>query len=211
VFYKKKPSKLTPLLCNVCDEFASEHQGGAEVELTLLFVDVRGSTALAEKMSPTDFSKLVNRFYNAATKVMIRTDALIDKIIGDQAAGMYVPGFAGSDHAQQAIHAAQEILHAVGYGTPEGPWLPLGAGVLTGTAYVGAVGSAEGTTDITVLGDAANTAARLSGEAATGEILISETAYQAAGLDMGGLEIRDLELKGKTDKTRVHVLIDYEN
>lgn len=209
LLYKKRPSKLNPLLCNVCDDFASHHQGGAEVELSLLFVDVRGSTALAEKMNPTEFSKLINRFYNAATQVMIRTDALIDKIMGDQAAGIYVPGFAGKDHAQRAIHAAQEIMNAVGYGKSDGPWLSIGAGVHTGIAFVGSVGSAEGTTDITVLGDAANTAARLSSKAQAGEILISDTAYQSAELSLGKLETRDLDLKGKANAVRVHVLTEY--
>lgn len=210
IFYKKQPSKLNPLLCNVCDEFATRNQGGAEVELSLLFVDVRGSTTLAERMNPTEFSKLINRFYNVATQEMIRTDALIDKIIGDQAAGMYVPGFAGPMHARQAIYAAKEIFQAVGYGKSGGPWISLGAGIHTGIAFVGSVGSAEGTTDITVLGDAANTAARLSGKAQEGEILVSETAYQAAGLALEELETRTLDLKGKSEAIRVHVLTNYE-
>ena len=204
--YRKQPSNLNPQLCNVCERFAHQYQGGAEIELTLLFADVRGSTTLAEAMSPLDYSKLVNRFYNTATQVMVRTDALIDKIIGDQVAAMYVPGFAGAAHARRALEAAQEILRATGHARPEGPWIPLGAGVHTGTAFVGSVGSAEGTSDITVLGDAANTAARLASSARQGEILISDAAYRAAGSDFGELEKRNLELKGKSEPVLVHVL-----
>jgi adenylate cyclase len=88
IVYGKQPSNLNPQLCNICEQFASQHQGGAEIELSLLFADVRGSTNLAETMSPLDYSRLINRFYNAATQVMANTDALIDKIIGDQVAGM---------------------------------------------------------------------------------------------------------------------------
>ena len=51
--YGRSPSSLNPQLCNICDEFAQKYQGGAEIELSLLFVDVRGSTALAEDMNPT--------------------------------------------------------------------------------------------------------------------------------------------------------------
>lgn len=207
--YSKRPSNLNPQLCNVCEEFARQYQGGAEIELSMLFVDVRGSTTLAERMSPTEFSQLINRFYNAATRVMVRTDALIDKIIGDQAAGMYVPGFAGPEHARRAIGAAQEILRVTGHGDPGGPWIELGAGVHTGTAFVGSVGSEDGTTDITVLGDAANTAARLSSSAAPGEILISESAYASAGMNLGDLGKRVLELKGKKEAVPVYVLTDY--
>lgn len=207
--YGKKPSNLNPQLCNACEQFASEYQGGAEIELSLLFADVRGSTNLAEGMSPKEYSQLINRFYNTATQIMVRTDALIDKIIGDQVAGIYVPGFAGPNHERRAIEAAQELLRATGHAGDEKPWIPIGAGVHTGTAFVGSVGSKGGVSDITVLGDAANTTARLASSALIGEILISETTYEASGLDFGQIEKRSLELKGKSFPVPVHVLTNY--
>lgn len=203
--YGKQPSNLNPQLCNICEQFARKYQGGAEVELTLLFGDVRGSTNLAEAMSTLEYSRLINRFYNTATQVMVHADALIDKIIGDQVAAMFVPGFAGPDHARRALEAAQEILSATGHSHPQGPWIPLGVGVHTGTAFVGSVGTDSGTSDITVLGDAANTAARLASNAKPGEILISDSAYAAIGLDLGDLEKRNLDLKGKSHPISVHV------
>lgn len=206
LLYGKRPSSLNPQLCNVCEDFASKHQGGAEIELSLVFADVRGSTSLAEGMSPLEYSKLINRFYNTATGILIRSDALIDKIIGDQVGAMFVPGFAGRAHAFQALEAAQELLRATNHDDPEGPWIPLGVGVHTGTAFVGSVGSEGGATDITVLGDAANTAARLASSAGAGEILISEAAYAAAGVDFGEVELRQLKLKGKQERVRAHVL-----
>jgi adenylate cyclase len=206
VFFGKQPSKLNPQLCNVCERFAHQHQGGVEIELSMLFADVRGSTTLAETMNPTEYSRLINRFYSTATEIMVHTDALIDKIIGDQVAGMYVPGFAGQEHARRAIEAAQDILRATGHQAPEGPWIQLGVGVHTGTAFVGSLGSEQGTTDITVLGDAANVAARLSTNAGIGEILVSDSAYSSAGIDLGGLEKRVLELKGKSEPLPVWVI-----
>ena len=209
VILDKRPSRLNPRVCNICDNFASQYQGGAEIQLTLLFADVRGSTSLAEGMSTADFSKLINRFYNAVSKVLIRTDALIDKLIGDQVTGIYVPGFAGEMHSLRAVTAAQEILRVTGHNDPDGPWIPLGAGVHTGVAFIGSVGSQDGTTDITVLGDVANTAARLPSSARQGEILISEAACTAAELDTGTMENRVLELKGKSKLVPVCVLTDY--
>lgn len=209
LMYGKRPSNLNPQLCNVCEVFARNYQGGAEVELSLLFADVRGSTTLAESMGPKEFSQLINRFYKTATHVLVHSDALIDKIIGDQVAGMYVPGFAGPDHAQRAVSAAQEILRATGHGSSDGPWIPLGAGVHTGAAFVGSVGSEEGTMDITVLGDTANTAARLSTMAEVGQILISEPAFEAARISTGELEKRSLDLKGKSEAVPVYVLEEY--
>ena len=206
VVFNRRPSILNPHLCNVCEIYAKKYQGGAEIELSLLFVDVRGSTALAETMSPMEFSKLINRFYKAATEVLVHSDAFIDKIIGDQVAGMYVPGFAGPEHPRRAIEAAQAILRAAGYGGEGEPWIPLGAGVHTGIAFVGSLGSEHGTYDITVLGDTPNTAARLSTSARKGEILISEATSTASGLDFSALEQRELQLKGKHETVRVWVM-----
>ena len=207
--YGKRPSNANPQMCNTCEEFAKRHQGGAEIELTLLFVDVRGSTGLAERMSPTEFGRLINRFYITATRIMVASNALIDKIVGDQAAAMYVPGFAGADHARVGIRAAQEIMRATGHAAPNGPWISLGAGVHTGVAFVGSVGSEDGTTDITVLGDAANVAARLASSARPGEVLVSEVSLDASGLPSASLERRELDLKGKSEKVPVFVLTDY--
>jgi adenylate cyclase len=204
--YGKQPSKMNPRLCNVCEEFANENQGGAEVELSLLFADIRGSTTLAEGMSTSQFSRLVDRFYRAATDVMIKSDALIDKLIGDEVTGLYVPGYAGTDHARKAIEAAKDILRATGYGSPDGPWIPVGAGVHTGVAYVGAVGSRDGVVDITTLGDAPNTAARLASQAAAGEVLASEAVIAAAGLEAESYEKRTLALKGRSGEFRVSVI-----
>ena len=92
-----------------------------------------------------------------------------------------------------------EILEKTGHKSSEGPWIHLGVGVHTGTAFVGSLGSEQGTADITVLGDTANIAARLSTSAGVGEILVSDAAYSASGLDLGELEHRQLKLKGKSE------------
>lgn len=209
LFYSKKPSNLNPHLCNVCEEFARKYPGGAEVELSLLFADVRGSTQLAERLGTTQFSRLINRFYRISSHILVESDALIDKIIGDQVAGIYVPGFAGIKHTRRAIEAGRNLLAATGHGDANNPWIPLGVGIHTGTAYVGSVGSKDGTMDITVLGDVANTAARLASEAKTGEILISDAAYQVAELKPGFLDVRQLALKGKSQAVSVHVLDEH--
>jgi adenylate cyclase len=158
-------------------------------------------------MSPSQFSQLLNRFYAVTTEVMVKSDALIDKLVGDEVIGLYLPGWAGSNHAALAVQAAQDLLRATGHGEPDGPWLPVGAGVHTGIAYVGTVSGTEGTvSDLTALGDAVNTTARLASNAATGEVLITERAYAAAGLNLENLERRKLELKGKREPVDVRVI-----
>ena len=206
VLLDKGPSRMNPRLCNACEGYAAANQGGAEIELSMLFADVRGSTTLAEQMSITDFSRLISRFYKVATHVMVNSNALVDKLVGDEVTGLYVPGFAGRDHARVAIEAAKLLLTKTGHSDPEGPWVPVGAGVHTGEAFVGAVGSKQGLTDITALGDAPNTAARLASAAALGEIVVSGDAAKAAELDATGLESRSLELKGKAEPVSVRVI-----
>jgi adenylate cyclase len=82
------------------------HPSGAEIELSLLFVDVRGSTRLAETMTDADFSRHMNRFYKVATSALIDTDAFIDKLVGDQVIGLYLPLFTGPKAAPPASRAA---------------------------------------------------------------------------------------------------------
>jgi len=197
-------SRYNPRFCEKCQVF--EHPGGAEVTLTMLFADVRGSTTLAEQMSSREFSQLINRFYKVATHVLIQTDAMVDRLIGDEAIGLYVPGFAGPEHPRKAIEAAQELLRLTGHHDPKGPWLPVGIGIHTGPAYVGVVGDEDSTADFTALGDNVNITARLASQAGAGEILISDDTCSASKLDLKNLEHRQLELKGKSEAIGVHVL-----
>lgn len=197
-------SKYNPRFCVPCEKF--EHPGGAEIVLTMLFADVRGSTSLAEQMSARDFSQLINRFYTVATQVLIQTDALVDRLVGDEAIGLYIPAFAGVEHPRKAVEAAQELLRLTGHRDAKEPWLPVGIGVHTGPAYVGVVGDEESPADFTALGDNVNITARLASLAGPGEILISDATYTAANLDLGSLERRRMDLKGKSESINVHVL-----
>jgi len=187
--------------------FCEEYPGGTEVELSMLFVDVRGSTSLAEKMSPSSYGRLINRFYKAATDVLIRTDAFIDQFVGDEAVGLYFPLFTGPNHTRAAVLAARELLGVMGYGGKQEPWIPVGVGVHTGNVFFGTISGSEGSvTDVAAMGDNVNTTARIASKAAPGEALISDVAYSSSGLELGDLEQRQLELKGKSDLINVHVL-----
>ncbi len=204
--YHKRPSPINPRFCNTCYEFLAQNEQGYEVDMALVFADIRGSTTLAEQMSPREFSQLIHRFYVAATEVFVSTDAWIDKLVGDEVIAFYMPGMAGPGYPRMAIRAAQGLLRAVGYGSPGGPWIQVGAGVHTGTVYLGPVGNKDGMRDITALGDPVNTAARLASQAAPGEMLVSEATLIAAGLDALDLERRELQLKGRSEAVAVRVL-----
>jgi len=202
-----KRSDKNPRFCNQCYGFTSQLPGGAEVDLTMLFVDVRGSTTLAEKMNNTEFSALMNRFYESAINVLVMEDAFIDKLVGDEVTALFIPGYAGPDHAAQAVRAGRKLLKVTGHGKLAGPWVPVGVGIHTGVAWVGSIQGARGeASDFTALGDNVNVAARLASNAGPGEVLVSQAAAVAAAMETGGMEKRDLALKGKTRPVSVYVL-----
>jgi adenylate cyclase len=204
----KSPSRISPQLCLQCESFARNIPGGAEIELTMLFADVRGSTTLAETMRPFEYSQLINQFYVHATEILVRTHGWIDRLVGDQVIGLFIPGFAGPAHPRLAVRAGLELIRAMEPESAGGTLLPVGAGVHTDVAFVGAVGTAGGATDVTVLGDAANTTARLSSSAAAGEVLVSEASFRLLGIEAGDLERRSLTLKGKANPVEVFVFKD---
>ncbi len=204
--YGFKPWEKNPNICGRCFKGmetqarscpASREDGevsGAEVEISMLFADVRGSSRIARTMPVLEFSQLMNRFYRISSHVLFEHDAIVEKFVGDEVVGLFVPLLAGKDHARRAVDTAEALLRATGHGTPEGPWAPLGVGVHTGTAFVGVV-SSEGTGDFTALGDPMNVAAHLSAQAGIGEILVTTEAASAASLS-DGFERRSLSLKG---------------
>jgi adenylate cyclase len=182
-------SRKNPNLCGRCCDALPV--GGAEVDVAVLFADVRGSTPLGQRGSAADFAGLLNRFYVAATEVLVRHDAVIDKLIGDEVMAFFVPGISGPQYRARAVRAARDLLRTVGYGTPDGPWLDLGVTVNAGVAYVGNVGGAV--VDFTALGDPVNAAAKMQEHAAAGEVLV------AAGVDRAveGGPVRSLQLRGR--------------
>lgn len=149
----------------------------------------------------------MSRFYSVATKVLVRTDAYIDKFVGDEVMAVYVPLFAGRNPAQQAVKAAGGLLQATGHSESDTPWLQVGIGVHTGVAFFGTVSGADASfSDFTALGDTVNVAARLASEALPGEALISLPACAASNIDVAALEKRDLRVKGKSESVSVCVL-----
>jgi adenylate cyclase len=194
--------------CAGCFKALYKNRDGAEIECTLLFADIRGSTQLAESMSSTDFRSLLNRFYRTAARVLIEHEAIVDKFVGDEVVAIFIPALAGEHHARQAIEAGLALLRETGHGT-DGPWAPIGIGINTGDAFVGVVGTADHV-EFTALGDNVNVTARLASAAARGEILVTEAAAHAAGVAMAGSaqppERRRLDLRGKAQSTDVLVL-----
>ena len=101
--------------------------------------------------------------------------------------------------------AAEGLLRGVGYGSSMGAWLPLGVGLDFGSAFVGNVGSGE-VKEFTAIGDVVNTAARLQGEAKSGQLVISERVYQEVAERYPFAQQVELQLKGKSEPVTARVV-----
>jgi adenylate cyclase len=180
---------------------------GAEIPVSLLFADIRGSTGIGERLSPMEFRAFLDRFYRLSTRAILDNDGIVDKFVGDEAIGLFFAGVSGSEHTAAAIGAARALLGAVGRedATPMGP-IPVGAAVHAGRAYVGSTGAGGVVSDFTALGDVVNTTARLASEASAGELIVSVEAATAGALDTTGLERRTLAVRGRSDPIAVVAL-----
>jgi adenylate cyclase len=205
-FLDIKPSNMNPQLCDTCERFAERYPGGAEIEISILFADIRGSTPLAEKMGRKEYSELIHRFYLAGTRPLYSHYAFIEKFVGDGLTAFFTPAFAGPNHALTAIKAGKQILRATGHGQGRQPWVPVGVGINTGVAYIGSMKMEGGRTDITILGDVVNTTARLCSQAAPGEVLVGAKAMEMSGLSKESHELRELSLKGKQETVSTWVI-----
>jgi adenylate cyclase len=190
--------ELNQQLCKYCLSGIEKVKGGTEVSVSLLFADVRGSTMLAEQMSPADFSASLDRFFSVAFEAIDSEDGVVDHIVGDGVMALWVPGFVGTQHPRRALAAGRKLVSRLAQAADIRTSFPVGVGVHTGTAFAGVVGE-SGSYDFTVLGDVPNTVARLGSAAAGGELAMSDEIVEAAGVDTTLLKRRYLNLKGKAD------------
>jgi adenylate cyclase len=200
----RKPFAKNPRYCDFCMSSLMRAQGGAEIEMSALFADVRGSTPLAEQLGPTRMREVIDRFYTEGVDVLCHGGAMVDRFMGDQIVGYFVPLYAPL-HPRSAIETGLALLKATGNGSGQEPWIPIGVGVHTGEAFVGTVGRASGLLELTAIGENINVAARLASVAAAGELVCSEAAYVASGIDHPA-ERRELTLKGVSANVSVRVL-----
>jgi adenylate cyclase len=178
------------------------HEGtdlaGEEIELSILFMDVRGFTSFAERAHAHDVVARLNDLYGRVVPVVLRHGGHANKFIGDGLLAIFGAPERYQDHADRAVAAALEIAALVS--SRYGDSLRVGIGVNSGLVVVGTIGGG-GRLDFTVIGDPVNTAARV--EAATrqtgDDVLITGVTYALLSQPFGNWQPRPaLPLKGKT-------------
>jgi class 3 adenylate cyclase len=171
-----------------------------ELQASILFSDIRGFSALAERLPPRAVAAVVGRHLQAMAEVVTAHGGVLDKFAGDAVMAVFGAPRPLADHARRALGCAvamqrrQAALNAEAAGAGLAAF-QVGVGVNTGTVVAGTVGGV-GRLDYTVLGDAVNVAQRLQGEAAGGEVLASAATVRHAGTGLAepvGLK----QLKGR--------------
>ena len=186
----KAPSSRNPHYCSACDAFLDSFPGGAEVAMSMLYVDIRNSVAAAEGAAAAAVSRRINAFLDRATRIITEEDGFVMAFYGDCVVAVWPPGFSGEDHAAKALRAARALCSAF----PEGSDSPAGTGVHTGTVYIGTVAAGQRTfRDVSIFGHEVNVVARLAGRAEAGKALASAAIVGAAGESLPTLA---LDLKG---------------
>jgi adenylate cyclase len=186
---------------------AAIQPGGERRAITVLFADIRGFTAIAEGMSPDAIAHMLTEYFSEMVDVIFEHGGALDKFIGDALMALWGAPLARENNPQRALEAARAMQQAVDalnarWQAAGRPTIGVGIGINHGEVFVGNIGSLR-RLEYTVIGDAVNVAQRLSGQAAAGEILVSD-AFRLASGNAGDAEQQPaLGLRGKSRAVEV--------
>lgn len=185
--------------------------GGERRDIAVLFVDIRGFTAMSERLAPEQVVEILNEYLNLTSQAVFRNQGTLDKFIGDATMAVFNAPVALEDYSYKAVASALDMMREAKelencqkekYGNS----VQFGIGINCGPAIVGNIGS-ERRMDYTAIGDTVNTAARLEGSAAPGEILISQAVYETVKERIEAEPVGELELKGKQQKIMTYRVV----
>ncbi len=186
-------SRGNPNLCTRCNTHV---ESGRILEVTVLFADLSGFTALTHELGPERAHVVVDAFLTRASQAIVSHDGYVDKFIGDAVMAVFNAPIPRPDHAAEAFRSAVEIQAAMpGLSLALGRPLEATVGIARGYARVGASGG-RGASDHTLLGDVVNLAARLQSAARPGDIVVDEGIYLALAGEGGPAADEALHLKG---------------
>lgn len=182
------------------ESLASQHS--ERLDVTVLFSDIRGFTALSERLEPDVVAEMVSEHLDTMASVVFRYDGIVDKYIGDSVMAVFGSPFPQGDHPQRAVAAALAMIEAQRdlqskWGERIAGPLAIGIGVNTGIAIVGDVGMAR--REFTHLGDTVNLASRLKDVAQPWQVLIGESTYERVPEAFRATRQPPFTVKGKSE------------
>jgi adenylate cyclase len=181
--------------------------GGVNQEVTVMFADIRGFTAMSEKMEPSHVVEILNEYFTRVTDVIFDNGGTLDKYMGDAVMAVFGAPISKGNDAASAVNSAiqiQRLLIELNRDAAARNWpdLRVGIGINTGNAIAGNIGSPR-RLDYTVVGDAVNTAQRLMTNAAGGQVLISESTANKLGKSFDLERLPELKVKGRNEAVPV--------
>jgi len=209
--------EVRPLVNAPVETLTTEDRGtlcGREEEIVVMFVDLRGFTAISEKLLPYDTVYLLNQYFKIAGEAIVQSGGRIDKFIGDGIMALFTDGSGVEENSKNALLAAGKLAEGIKELSTEtssdfGSDLKFGIGIHAGTSVVGAMGYGENITD-TAIGDCVNVASRL--EQLTKEeecqLIITSDLYQRSGLSLKASYEKNVTVKGKSEAFKISAFKD---
>jgi adenylate cyclase len=178
---------------------------GERRDLTMLFVDIRGFTAMSEAMPAEDVLAVIQDYLEEMSALIFKWDGTIDKYVGDEIVALWNAPVAQPNHALLAVRCAYDLINYApalqakleAKGLPPISW---GVGINTGPAVVGNMGSGR-RLQYTALGDTVNTASRFCGAAEPFQVLVGQATLDACAEYIAVDQVAGLQLKGKSAET----------
>jgi len=181
--------------------------GGRQMEISVLFADIRGFTTLSENLSPPEVVEILNQYLDSMEEQVFEHGGTLDKYTGDGMMVLFGAPLKQPDHARRAVMAAlamQRAAAGVSRQRGEAQWkVVYGIGIATGPAVVGHIGSRR-RLDYTAIGDTVNLAARFEGMAPPGAILISQATFEAVKDIVVVEKLDPVAVKGKAKPVIVY-------
>jgi adenylate cyclase len=185
---------------------------GKRVRATIFYSDIRGFTSLSETMEPEAVYAQLNEYFDAMCAIIFERGGFVDKFIGDCVMAVFSAPFQTPDDARNAFEAAIEQQREIErlnerWSAAGRPTLAVGMGINTGEVVMGNLG-ASSRMNYTVVGDAVNLAARLYNIATGGEIIISQSTYEACGAPPNVEALDPVSVRGKSQPVTIYRVLD---
>ena len=187
-------------------------KGGELREATVLFSDIRGFTAMSERLVAQDMVSMLNEYFEIMVDIVFQHEGTLDKFVGDEIMAVWGAPVGQKDHAERALRAALDMMQALArfnrFRVANGAdAINVGVGINSGDLVAGYMGSTR-TLSYTVMGDTVNTAARLCSHAAAGEVLVSEPIIKLLGPRLVVEQRPAATMKGKARPVPIYLVKD---
>src|SRR5690242_17761870 len=176
--------------------------------ITVLFADIAGSTAIAERMDPEDWTVLVGEAFRRMNSTIERYEGTIARLMGDGVLAFFGAPTAHEDDPERAVRCGLDMVREIdelsaAQKSPDAHSLRVRVGINSGPVVVGVVGT-ETANEYTAMGDTVNVAARMQGHARPGSVLVTAATHRFVSTLVEAVDVGMLELKGKADAVHAY-------